>query len=69
MCPGSGKKGKSGKQAMDVFMHMKECHTLEKGLMQNISENDIVAIMIGDVKLSMPGLHQKNTSQIKKKKN
>ena len=58
LTPGTGKKGKAAKQAVDVFTRMKECTPTEKALMRALTDPEMVAIMIGDVKLSMPGLYQ-----------
>ena len=58
LTPGTGKKGKSAKQAVDVFTRMKECSSAERSLMRALTDPEMVAIMIGDVKLSMPGLFQ-----------
>ena len=58
LTPGTGKKGKSAKQAVDVFTRMKECGAAERSLLRALTDPEMVAIMIGDVKLSMPGLFQ-----------
>ena len=56
LTPGPMKKGKACKQAVDLFARMKECLPNEKPLLKALSDPEMVAIMIGDVKLSMPGL-------------
>lgn len=50
--------GKAAKQAIDVFTRGKECSVVEKALMRSLNDPEMVAIMIGDIKLSMPGLYQ-----------
>ena len=50
--------GKAAKQAIDVFTRGKECSATEKALMRSLTDPEMVAIMIGDIKLSMPGLYQ-----------
>lgn len=50
--------GKAAKQAIDVFTRGKECSATEKALMRSLNDPEMVAIMIGDIKLSMPGLYQ-----------
>ena len=50
--------GKAAKQAIDVFTRGKECSAMEKALMRSLNDPEMVAIMIGDIKLSMPGLYQ-----------
>ncbi len=59
--------GKAAKQAVDVFTHMKECSPVEKQLMKALHDPEMVAIMIGDVKLSMPGLYQAQRAKKGKK--
>jgi hypothetical protein len=50
--------GKAAKQAIDVFTRGRECSAVEKALMRSLNDPEMVAIMIGDIKLSMPGLYQ-----------
>jgi hypothetical protein len=65
LTPGTGKKGKTAKNAIEVFSNTKDCSPLEKSLMKGLTDPEMVAIMIGDVKLSVPGLY----STLKNKKN
>jgi hypothetical protein len=67
LTPGSLKKGKAVKQAMDLFTRSKECSPTEKNMMKHLNDNELNSVMIGDVKISMPGLFQM-TKQIKKQK-
>lgn len=65
LTPGTGKKGKSAKHAVEVFLNSKDCTPQEKSLMKGLTDPEMVAIMIGDVKVSVPGLY----STLKNKKN
>jgi hypothetical protein len=65
LTPGTAKKGKTAKHAVDVFVSSKECSPQEKALIKGLTDPEMVAIMIGDVKLSVPGLF----STLKNKKN
>jgi hypothetical protein len=65
LTPGTAKKGKTAKQAVELFTYSKECNATEKALIKGLQDTEMVATMIGDVKLSMPGLHQQ---QLHKKK-
>jgi len=77
LTPGTTKKGKAAKHAVEVFINSKECSPHEKALIKGLSDPEMVAIMIGDVKLSVPGLYttlknkkseKKNASKAKMKK-
>ena len=56
LTPGTVKKGKCAKQAIDLFTKLRECSDAEKPLIKALTDPEMVAIMICDVKLSMPGL-------------
>jgi NFACT protein C-terminal domain len=58
LTPGTAKKGKAAKQAVELFAYSKECSATERTLMKALTDPEMVAIMMGDVKLSMPGLFQ-----------
>jgi len=51
LTPGVGKKGKAGKQALELFCRMKECTGREKDLLKMVSDNEVVQTIIGDVKV------------------
>lgn len=57
LTPGPGKKGKICKQALELFTRARECSATEKVLMNGLTDPEMVAIMIGEVRMSMPGLH------------
>lgn len=69
LTPGTNKKGKAAKQAVEIFMNSKDCSNNEKTLIKGLTDPEMVAIMIGDVKLSVPGLYStlKNKKVEKKK--
>ncbi|KAK6146252.1 hypothetical protein DH2020_020121 [Rehmannia glutinosa] len=66
--PGSLKKGKAAKQAMNLFSHMAEATSREKELMKACTDNELVAAIIGNVKVSAAGLTQLKQKQKKTKK-
>jgi hypothetical protein len=55
---GGQKKGKAAKMAVELFTRDAGsiCSPQEKALMKQMSDPEMVAIMLGDVKLSAPGL-------------
>jgi predicted ribosome quality control (RQC) complex YloA/Tae2 family protein len=89
LTPGTMKKGKAVKAAMDTFLHLKEdVHVSathrgdanasgtvpnstekEKQLMKQVQDTELVSVMIGDVKLSMPGLQQQQQQRKKAQRN
>jgi len=56
LTPGTAKKGKCCKQAIEVFLSGRDATADEKYLMKGLTDPEMVAVMIGDVKLSTPGL-------------
>lgn len=66
LTPGTIKKGKAVKTAIELFSRGKDVTAREKQAMKALGDNELVAVMIGDVKLSMPGLQQQQ-KQMKKK--
>jgi hypothetical protein len=63
LTPGLGKKGKVCKQAIELFTHARYCTDAERTLISGLTDPEMVAIMIGDCRLSMPGLHQLQTEK------
>ncbi len=57
------------KQAIEVFTQSKECLANEKNLLKGLTDPEMVAIMIGDVKVSTPGLQKVQRGQKKKANN
>ena len=68
LTPGTAKKGRTSKQAVELFGCQRDCTATERTLMKGLSDPEMVAIMIGDVKLSVPGLTQHLMQQKKKNK-
>ncbi|KAJ9559353.1 hypothetical protein OSB04_013967 [Centaurea solstitialis] len=66
--PGTAKKGKAAKMAMNLFGHMVEASQREKELMKACTEPELVAAIIGNVKVSAAGLNQLKQKQKKGKK-
>mmetsp|Transcript_67624 Transcript_67624/g.126567 ORF Transcript_67624/g.126567 Transcript_67624/m.126567 type:complete len:151 (+) Transcript_67624:1483-1935(+) len=68
LTPGEGKKGRTGKQALEIFARMKECTPREKDLIKMVSDNEVVQTIIGDVKMSTPGLNAVHAAKRSAKK-
>uniref|UniRef100_A0A1D1XET7 Nuclear export mediator factor Nemf n=2 Tax=Anthurium amnicola TaxID=1678845 RepID=A0A1D1XET7_9ARAE len=66
--PGTAKKGKAAKTAMNLFSHMPEATNREKELMKACTDAELVAAIIGNVKITAPGLTQLKQKQKKEKK-
>ena len=58
LTPGTLKRGKVCKQALELFASMKDAPPLEKQLIKGITDPEAAAIMIGDIRMSVPGLQQ-----------
>lgn len=61
--PGTGKRGKAAKSAIQMFLQAKESTQWEKDLLKSLKDVDISRNMPGKVKISAP-----NMQRIKKKK-
>ncbi|KAL5981602.1 hypothetical protein ACLOJK_015665 [Asimina triloba] len=66
--PGTAKKGKAAKTALNLFSHMPEATNREKELMKACTDPELVAAMIGNVKITAAGLAQLKQKQKKGKK-
>ncbi|KAK9068341.1 hypothetical protein SSX86_012452 [Deinandra increscens subsp. villosa] len=66
--PGTAKKGKAAKMAMNLFGHMVEASQREKELMKACTDPELMAAIIGNVKISAAGLTQLKQKQKKGKK-
>jgi hypothetical protein len=66
LTPGTLKKGKIAKQALDAFGAMRDASPAERRALSALSLPEVVASLIGDAKISMPGL-QTVQRQAKKK--
>ncbi|XP_030069934.1 ribosome quality control complex subunit NEMF isoform X2 [Microcaecilia unicolor] len=56
LTPGTQKKGKAAKTALNSFMHSKEAFTREKDLFRSVKDTDLSRNMPGKVKVSAPNL-------------
>ncbi|XP_010546948.1 PREDICTED: nuclear export mediator factor NEMF [Tarenaya hassleriana] len=68
LIPGTAKKGKAAKTAINLFSHMPEATTREKELMKACTDPELVAAMVGNVKITAAGLSQLKQKQKKGKK-
>ncbi|KAL3505591.1 hypothetical protein ACH5RR_030973 [Cinchona calisaya] len=68
LVPGPVKKGKAAKTSMSLFGHMPEAINREKELMKACTEPELVAAIIGNVKVTAAGLTQMKQKQKKSKK-
>ncbi|WOL03246.1 nuclear export mediator factor Nemf isoform X1 [Canna indica] len=66
--PGTAKKGKAAKTAMNLFNHMPEVTSREKELMKACTDPELVAAIVSNVKITAPGLTQLKQKQKKGKK-
>ncbi|KAE8730968.1 hypothetical protein F3Y22_tig00002841pilonHSYRG00092 [Hibiscus syriacus] len=66
--PGTAKKGKAAKTAMNLFTHMAEASSREKELMKACTDPELVAAIVGNVKITAAGLTQLKQKQKKSKK-
>lgn len=66
--PGTAKRGKAAKTAMNLFNHMPEASNREKELMKACTDPELVAAIIGNVKITAAGLTQLKQKQKKGKK-
>ncbi|KAL3339422.1 hypothetical protein AABB24_028172 [Solanum stoloniferum] len=68
LVPGSVKRGKAAKTAMNLFSHMPEATSREKELMKACTDPELVAAIMGNVKITSSGLTQLKQKQKKSKK-
>lgn len=66
--PGTAKKGKAAKTAINLFTHLQDATAREKELMKALNEPELVAAVIGNAKIGAPGLTQLKQRQKKGKK-
>ncbi|KAH8363359.1 hypothetical protein KR084_009067, partial [Drosophila pseudotakahashii] len=58
LTPGTGKRGKAAKLALNIFAKEKGCNTREKDLLKSIKEESMARNIPGKVKLSAPQLQK-----------
>ncbi|KAF3456411.1 hypothetical protein FNV43_RR01061 [Rhamnella rubrinervis] len=68
LIPGTAKKGKAAKTAMNLFSHMPEATSREKELMKACTDPELVAALIGNLKITAAGLTQLKQKQKKSNK-
>lgn len=68
LVPGTVKRGKAAKTAMNLFSHMAEATSREKELMKACTDPELVAAIMGNVKITSSGLTQLKQKQKKSKK-
>ncbi len=68
LTPGTQKKGKATKQALELLTRAPDTSTVERDLMRAVPEMDMINAMVGTVKLSMPGLQKLKQGDKKSKK-
>ncbi|KAF7149543.1 hypothetical protein RHSIM_Rhsim02G0001700 [Rhododendron simsii] len=66
--PGTAKRGKAAKTAMNLFSHIPEALNREKELMKACTDPELVAAIVGNVKITAAGLTQLKQKQKKGKK-
>ncbi|XP_058196212.1 uncharacterized protein LOC131312467 isoform X1 [Rhododendron vialii] len=65
--PGTAKRGKAAKTAMNLFSHIPEALNREKELMKACTDPELVAAIVGNVKITAAGLTQLKQKQKQKK--
>lgn len=58
MTPGTGKRGKAIKSAMNIFTNDKATSVREKELMRCMKEQDLAKNLPAKVKISVPNVHK-----------
>lgn len=66
--PGTAKKGKAAKTAMSLFLHTADATNREKELMKACTDPELVAAIVGNAKITAPGLTQLKQKQKQKGK-
>ncbi|CAM0949590.1 unnamed protein product [Alopecurus aequalis] len=66
--PGTAKKGKAAKTALSLFMHIPDATNREKELMKACTDPELVAAIVGNAKITAPGLTQMKQKQKQKGK-
>lgn len=66
--PGTAKKGKAAKTAMSLFLHTADATNREKELMKACTDPELVAAIVGNAKITAPGLTQLKLKQKQKGK-
>ena len=62
------KKGKAAKSAVEMFCHLDGVTSREKDLIKNMSDPEMVTQMVGNCKISLPGMQKLKQESKKQKK-
>jgi hypothetical protein len=68
LTPGTLKKGKAAKQALELLVRAGDVTQREQDLMRAVPDSELVAAMVGTVKISAAGLQQLKQATKKAKK-
>ena len=68
LLPGSTKKGKAAKTAVELFSRLPNCTERERGLLRAVQETNNIQTMVGGVKLSAPGINSASKASKAQKK-
>jgi hypothetical protein len=68
LTPGTLKKGKAAKQALELLVRGGDVLQRERDLMRAVPDAELVSCMVGTVKISAPGLQQLKVTSKKAKK-
>ena len=67
LTPGVGKKGRSGKQAVELFARSKECVGWERDLVKMLDDAEVINAIIGEAKINASGMHAAHNAKRKAK--
>jgi len=67
LLPGTIKKGKAGKQAVELLTH-RDTTSRDLQLIKTVPDPEVINVMLGSVKLSMPGMSKIQQAQKSQKK-
>jgi hypothetical protein len=67
LTPGVGKKGRTGKQAVELFARSKECVGWERDLVKMLGDAEVINAIIGDAKINASGMHAAHNAKRKAK--
>ncbi|EIE22903.1 hypothetical protein COCSUDRAFT_16391 [Coccomyxa subellipsoidea C-169] len=68
LTPGTQRKGRAGRQAIELLSRAADISGRERELLKAIPEMEVINAMVGNVKLAMPGLSKIKTEARKSKK-
>ena len=68
LTPGTQKKGKAGRQCLDLFSRSKDCLPRQRDLIKQCSDNEVVSAILGEVKISAAGLQKQQSANRQQKK-